>query len=211
MTAVNMDLLQSQHPALHRLVASHLDIRQSFGDAVEVDLDELPVDIRHRLSKWLERQPAPPPAPPPEPLPPQINMQELQQGWEKDMQSRADEAAAKAHLDRYVAEQNLEPSDYNLGVIVNWLKENAQMYLSVANVDRCIAACRNNLRWFAPPPTEPQEVLADWQIPIDSDERTMRKASTKALLDLNLRRRKLTGQVYADNSARFHGSFSSKF
>jgi hypothetical protein len=76
-------------------------------------------------------------------------------------------------------------------------------------VDAAISNLRDRLTWrkiettSAPPPTAPTgEVLADWQLPLDADERMMKKASTKALLDLNKRRRAATGQQQIGLGAR---------
>jgi hypothetical protein len=53
----------------------------------------------------------------------------------------------------------------------------------------------------APPAPEPVvepagEVLADWQLPLDADERKMKNATVNALQDLIARRRKATNQQY---------------
>ncbi len=159
------------------------------------------------------KPPAPQPVKEPGPLPPQIDMNEII----KEQRAKADEAAAKARLDWWAKEQGLENSQHNADVIVKWIRETLSGYFCAKNVDSTIAHLgprgTNVLRWTTPqaapaePPAEPQEVLESWQLPINADERAMRKASTKALLDLNQRRRKLTNQQYVRKSA----SFGSKF
>jgi len=158
---------------------------------------------------------APPPEPPKpaEPLPPQINFKELEAEQQRDIKRRADEARAIARLNEWNA-AGLEDTQENADAIKQFV-ENSEVhgYWSSEIVD---AAVQNlgergtrQLRWrkAAPPPAPPApaaptEVLEPWQLPLDADERTMRKASTKALLDLNLRRRKATNQIY---NHRGHG------
>lgn len=214
MTAINMDLLKSQNDVLHRLISSHLNIGQAFGE-VEIDLAaDLPVDLTMRLLKWLERQPKPAPPPTVVPQEPQIDFAELEKERNIDMQIRADEATARARLDWYVANERLEPSDTNLAIITNWLKQHAGGYFSATNIHHAVAACRSVLHFTPLPPAPPVPVkLKDGttQLPLDADERTMKRASTVQLYDLNARRREASKQQFRDNSARYQGNFGSQF
>jgi hypothetical protein len=136
-----------------------------------------------------------------------------------DQQARNEEAFEK-RLEEW-GRSGLETTQENANAIMDWIKQHPELkgYVSAQAADLAVAWLgpkgSNALTWKpkeapAPPPPEPAEpieVLADWQLKIDATEQEMKKASTKALLDLNQRRRKLTNQQYVRSS----GSFGSRF
>lgn len=131
-------------------------------------------------------------------------------------QQARDEDAFEARLEEW-GRSGLETTQENANAIVDWIKHHPQLkgYFSAQAADLAVAWLgqkgSNVLTWkpqveapqTPPQPEEPQEVLADWQLPLDADERTMKRASTKALLDLIARRRKATNQQYI---RRGHGA-----
>jgi hypothetical protein len=223
---INIDILREHLPRTYRTITRDLDMYRPHGE-VDIDLNDARLGsyTRGELMGFAAAQKAQPPAPPPpppaapaetpkpaEPLPPQIDFEETMRENERDLKARADEAAAKARADQYVDEQGLEPSQHNLDVITAWIRKNVKGYFSAAGIDAAIRALGpegdNVLRWIpkTAAPTEPAgEVLADWQLPINADEFTMRRADVRALKDLLARRRAAVGY------ARPRGSFSSKF
>jgi hypothetical protein len=220
---VHFGRLSQDQPDLARAVRNVIGYH---GNAWRVtELDEFTDrELAERLRRWVgDRQrfvpdpqatpEPPPPTPPTQPLPPQIDMNALIQEQERDMQARADEQAGKDRLDEYVEKQRLEASDHNLNIILNWLKENAGNYLSVANIDRCIAACRGSLQFTPAAPVEVLTKLKDGttQLPLEADEGTLKRASLAQLYDIQRRRREVSKQQFRDNSARYVGSFGSKF
>jgi hypothetical protein len=125
------------------------------------------------------------------------------------------EANGKARLEQFAVEQGLERTPANAAAVQQWLDEHVKGYWSAAGVTAAVANLKraNVLTWAAPktapappPPPEPVEVLADWQLPIDADEHMMKASTTKALLDLNLRRRKLTNQMVVGRNRRGFGT-----
>ena len=65
-------------------------------------------------------------------------------------------------------------------------------------------------------PAAPVEVLTKLkdgttQLPLEADEGTLKRASLAQLYDIQRRRREASKQQFRDNSARYVGSFGSKF
>lgn len=230
MTKIDMDALKKSAPRTYRTVIKELDLdfRYTFGE-VDIDLLRLPQFTRGEMLGWLAAQVlvAAPVVKPAEPVAPVVVKREEPEAIKDAMdvsknderrrleQQARDEESGLARLEQFCEEQGLERTPENAAKVQQWLDANVKGYWSQQGVDAAVLNLRNELTWApktveappAPEPDAPTEVLADWQLPIDADERMMRKASTKALLDLNQRRRKLTNQQYARSS----GSFSSKF
>src|SRR2546430_17703951 len=132
MTSVDMGALRESHPRLFRTVAKDLDLHETSGQ-VDIDLHKLSQFTRGEVFGWLTQYefnaktaravaaPPPPVVEPPKPAEPQISMAEIEEENQRELKARADEAAAKARLDQYVNEQNLEPSQHNLDAISEWL------------------------------------------------------------------------------------------
>jgi hypothetical protein len=132
-------------------------------------------------------------------------------------QQARDEDAFEVRLREY-ERAGLEPTSENAGKIVAFIKDHPQLkgYYSAQAADVAVAWLgpkgSNVLTWKAktapapPPAPEPTEVLQDWQLPLDADERKMKNASVPALQDLLKRRRAATNQQYVRR-----GSFSSSF
>jgi hypothetical protein len=172
--------------------------------------------IQHESAIFMraKRAAAAPPPPPPAPAvtEPQIDFAEVQREQEREIQTRADEAAARNRLNEYAA-VGLEDSQANADAITAWIRQNANGYFSGAGIDTAISNLgprgTNVLRWIpkveAPAPTpaaEPTEHLEPWQLRIDATESEMKKADVKALKDLLARRRAATGQQYIGRGAR---------
>jgi hypothetical protein len=143
--------------------------------------------------------------PPPAPTEQQINFAEVEAEQQRDIQARADEAAARNRLNFY-EQKGLEPSDHNFDAIAGWIRGNVKGYWSATGVDLAIQwlgpgkGGSNVLHWKpkaapAPPPAaEPTEHLEPWQLRIDATEAEMKKADVKALKDLLARRRAASNQ-----------------
>jgi len=170
--------------------------------------------MRRRLSDWKAQQPATPA----EPLPEQIKMSEVEAEQRQDIQRSGDVARATQRLKEW-QDAGLEDTENNANLIRDFVNDSAvKGYWSQEIVDAAIANLgpgkgTNQLTWKpkeAPPalepPPEPTEVLEGWQLPLDSDEYTMKRASVRALKDLVARRRKVTGKYL-----RPSGSFGSSF
>ncbi len=133
-------------------------------------------------------------------------------------QQARDADAGIARLQQYVDEQGLEESSANLAAVQAFIDAQVKGYWSSEIVDAAIQNLgpkgTNVLKWAPKPapvppppePAEPAEHLEPWQLPIDADERMMKASTTKALLDLNLRRRKATNQMYVGKNQRGFGT-----
>jgi hypothetical protein len=211
---VDMDILRELSPRLYRTVVKyHFNLRETSGQQ-EIDESRLSEFTRGELLDWLSAQPKPPA--PVQPVEPQLD---LDAEFKADLQRASDQARGLARLEQFCEEQGLQRCPANAEKVQQWIDQNLKGYWSQEGVDAAVLALKNELTWApktAPPPPpppspaskqEPTEVLADWQLPLDADERTMRKASTKALLDLNQRRRKATNQLYVRRSGSRGASF----
>jgi hypothetical protein len=153
--------------------------------------------------------------PPTAPTEPQINFTEVEVEQQRDIQSRADEAAARNRLNEY-ADAGLENSQHNFDAIAGWIRGNVKGYWSATGVNLAIQwlgpgkGGSNILHWkpkaapATPPAAEPTEHLEPWQLRIDATEAEMKKADVKALKDLLARRRAATGQQYIGRGARIN-------
>lgn len=179
-----------------------------------MDLDAAEAAAARAAEAAKAPPPPPPAAEPPKPAEPVISWAETEEENRRDLQARGDAAAAKARLDQYVAEQNLEPSQHNLAVISEWLSKNVRGYFSAAGVDAAIANTRNQLTWKpkvvetppAPQPQESVEVLGNLpngepRLPLDV---VPNKSHSAAQLKDYLAR------VNAGKLIRPRGSFSSR-
>jgi hypothetical protein len=168
--------------------------------------------LDHEAAIAAARRVAAAPPPPPAPTESQINFAAVQAEQQRDIQARADEAAARNRLNEY-ADAGLENSQHNFEAIAGWIRGNVKGYWSATGVDLAIQwlgpgkGGSNILHWkpkAAPPPpaAEPTEHLEPWQLRIDATEAEMKKADVKALKDLLARRRAATGQQYIGSGAR---------
>jgi hypothetical protein len=224
---VNMDLLRKNLPRTYRTVCRDLDL---FLPSEEIDIDlndrRLASFSRGELTafyatqKQKTQQPAPPPpvVEPPKPapeLPEQISMADLEAENQRDIQARADTAAAVNRLNEYAA-VGLEDTPENVQLIKDFVNNSAVKYWSSEIVDVAIKALGNTLSWRkeAPPaPTpvvEPVEVLGNLpngepRLPLDIDNSTLRRASREQARDWNKR---ANGKMW---QPRPSGSFGSKF
>jgi len=199
---LDLDKLSVSDPSLYAAVSITLGPARG---QLQVALADFPLPTRRRLSDWwvIQKQKqslapdiaAAPPAPvetaPQEPL---LSEQEL-------LQRATDQTRGLARLQQFVDEQGLEDSPQTASLVDVWLTER-NLFWSAANVDKAVLSLKNVLRWkqkvepLPPAPAEPTtEALENWQLPIDADEYAMKKASVKALLDLNHRRRQASGQM----------------
>jgi hypothetical protein len=213
---IDMDALQKHSPRTYRTAICYLDLGQTSGKQ-DVDLDSLPQITRGEIMEFLGRLSAQKAKHmPPEPTP-LIDLDEVLREQEADMKRAADQAHAINRLNEYAA-AGLEDTEANANLIKEFVNNSAvHGYWSREIVDAAIANLgprgSNQLTWkpkaapAPPPPPEPTEVLADWQLPLDANEKQMKNASVKALQDLIARRRAATGQQYARSS----GSFGSRF
>jgi hypothetical protein len=219
---INIDLLREHLPRTYRTITRDLDLYRPSGD-LDIDLNDarLGTYTRGELTGFAVAQKAQPAAPPPapeppkpaEPLPPQIDFAEVEAENKRDIQRRADEAAAKNRLQQLADEEGLEKTAANVEAIKQFLQQHLRGYLSAEGVN---AAYQNlgprgsNVLTFKkvqPPPAAPEaapagEVLEPWQLPLDADEHTMKRADVRALKDLLARRRAATGQQYIGRGAR---------
>ncbi len=219
---VHYGRLSLDQPDLARAVRGVIGYHGSTWRVTELD-EFADRDLAEMLRLWVkDRQrfvpdPAAPPPTPPAPQEPQISFNDAMAEQHRDMKMRADQAAAINRLDEY-EKIGLENTDHNFQLFKEFVdKSDVRGYWSAQIVDVAIKYLGQRLTWRKeePPPQpatpEPTEHLEPWQLPLDADERAMKASTTKALLDLNKRRRQLSGQVYVDNSARFQGGFGSKF
>ena len=114
---------------------------------------------------------------------------------EKQRRQDAATAAGLARLQQYADERNLRDCQENADAVGAWLSENGKA-ISPANIDAAVAALAPKLLWNPKAPPEPAEVLENWQLPLDADEETQKRASVRALKDLVARRRAATTGKY---------------
>jgi len=197
---IHLDKLRQHDPALHGLVA---DKAERDSGICEVEPTDFQFNIMQRLITFAKAQKDMPM--------PAKNMSELEAEQKQDIQRRVNKALAIQRVNDYVRDAGLVESDANGKLIREWI-ENAGGWTPKL-VDAAIVALNNQLEWRTEPVPEPEkpekpEVLQPWQLPIDADEYLMKKASTKALLDLNQRRRKATGQMILGKNAQInrHGT-----
>jgi hypothetical protein len=186
----------------------------------EIDIDGLRIapTTRFRLSQWevLPQQPVVQPAvqqEPPKPVEPKPEQIDIDAELKADLGRAADQQRGFNRLQQYVDERGLEPSPENAAAVQAFVDQKVKGYWSFEIVDAAIANLgprgTNVLRWkpkvaaATPPPAEPNEGLADWQLPLDADVRTMKNASVRGLKELIERRRKATNQQYI---RRGHGA-----
>jgi hypothetical protein len=161
--------------------------------------------LDHEAAIAAAKRDAAAPPPPPAHTEPQINFAEVEVEQQRDIQARADEAAARNRLNEY-ADAGLENSQHNFDAIAGWIRGNVKGYWSATGVDLAIQwlgpgkGGSDILHWkpkaaLAPPPAaEPTEHLEPWQLRIDATEAEMKKADVKALKDLLARRRAASNQ-----------------
>jgi hypothetical protein len=206
MTAINLDLLKAYNKYLFSVV---VNATGHMSGSPDVDISTLPVSPEQQM-KLAEFSMIPRTQPEP-----QINMAELQEEQRAAIQMAADEAAAKNRLNEYAA-AGLEESDFNFNLIKDFVTKTANGYWTSQIVDESIQRLgpkgTNVLTWtpktatVEPPAAPVVEVLADWQLPLDCDERAMKAAGVPALQDLIKRRRAASNQTYLRR-----GGFGSKF
>jgi hypothetical protein len=207
---VRFDDLRDSFPRLFRTVSKVFGYTSG---TYAVDLTKLSDFTRGELSAWIRTQrekkpPAPAPVVEPAAQPePQPDMTEVLKEEQAARQKIADLTRAEQRLEQYAVEQGLERTHANAQAVADFIDASpAKGYWSREIIDAAIAnrgpRGTNVLTWkpkeapAPPPPAEPQEVLQDWQLPLDADERTMKNASVRALQDLIARRRKATNQMY---------------
>ncbi len=221
MTFVDMNALQESNPRLHRTVVKQLGVPGKGKQ--DLNLTALSQFTRGEIFGWLNeyefRKKAVAPdiaaAAVQQPAEPQIDFAETLRENDRDVQRRADEAAARNRLAQYMTEQGLEDTEANADAIRQWLDQNVKGYLSEQGIDLAIQwlgpRSKNVLTWkkAAPvvvveEPAEPTEVLESWQLPLDADEHVMKRADVRAVKDLLHRRR-----AQMSKYIRPSGSFSS--
>ncbi len=214
---LDLDALHASDPSLYAAVSITLGPAKG---QLQVALADFPLPTRRRLSDWWvsqRQQPDPAaaavtvvdkPAPPPRDYGAEEHAALIKDISETRAVSRLKEWGAAG----------LEDTKNNADLIRDFVNNSAvKGYWSPEIVDAAVANLgpkgSNRLTWKAkeppapePPPAEPTEVIESWQLPIDADEYAMKKASVKALLDLNLRRRKLTNQMVVGRNHRGFGS-----
>ncbi len=215
---INFDALKRTNPDLYRLVTDQVGLAFIGQHEFQpIEFAALAPATRRRLSDWKAQQPAhetitvvDKPAPPPRDY-----AAEERAALMKDVQK----GRAIQRLKEW-EDAGLEDTKNNADLIRDFVNNSAvKGYWSLEIVDAAIANLgpkrTNQLTWKPkeapappPPPPEPTEVLQPWQLPLTADEHTMKKASVKALLDLNLRRRKLSNQMYVGKNSR---GFSTTF
>jgi len=206
-TQIDHDKLrQFVKPDIYKAVCDQTGHTGGIHD-VEIEKLSLSKQKKFNLSLWSLNQHV---APPPEAEEPQLSMAQIEAEEKQDIQRRVDKARAIQRVNDYVRDAGLVESDANGKLIREWI-ENAGGHWTPELVDAAIIALNNQLEWRSTEPVpEPEkpEVLQPWQLPIDADKYQMKKASTKALLDLNQRRRKVTGQMILGKNAQVnrHGT-----
>ena len=221
---INFTKLEGAHPALCAIIRKETHFYKYGFYLVDLDLltnTAVALDVKNFVERQQDSMPDLPPPPQPPAPEPQIDFAEL----ERDQRAQMDERAARAQLDQWVSEGNLEPCDFNLSLIRHYITTQAGDYFSADSVNAAVEALgpqgSNRLRWLAlappqpAPPAPPVIVLTKLkdgttQLPLDADERTMKRAGVAQLYDLNARRREASKQQFRDNSARYVGSFGSK-
>ncbi len=215
-TQIDHDKLrQFVQPDIYKAVCDQTGHTGGIHD-VEIEKLSLSKQKKFNLSLWsLNQHVAPPPEAEPEPEPqPQLSMAQIEAEEKQDIQRRVDKARAIQRVNDYVRDAGLAESDANGKLIREWI-DNAGGVWTPELVDEAIVALNERLEWRstepappAAPESEKPEVLKPWQLPIDADKYQMKKASTKALLDLNQRRRKVTGQMILGKNAQVnrHGT-----
>jgi len=189
---IHLTKLRQHDPALHGLVA---DKAGRDSGICEVEPTDFEFNTMQRLITFAKIQKDMPV--------PAKNMSELEAEQKQDIQRRADKARAIQRVNDYVRDAGLVESDANGKLIREWIENTGGWTPEL--VDAAIVALNNQLEWRSTEPapeSEKPEVLQPWQLPIDADKYQMKKASTKALLDLNQRRRKVTGQMILGKNAQ---------
>ena len=213
---INLDRLLLYDHALYDKVVNAYGYKTG---SVNYREDQFPADVWLELLEFTEHQKTTPPS---SPAPPQRD-------FVTEVRADLDRAAADGRLQQLSREEGLLDNEANSVLIGKYFRDH-KLVLNVENVDRAIAALRPQLAWrrketptsppvpsapvVAPPepaasPT-PAEVLGmvagtdEPQLPIDADERMMKKASVKALQDLVARRRRNMSKYY-----RPSGSFGT--
>lgn len=218
MTKINLDRLGETEGCYDLFQIASRASGQTSGTA-EIDISALRIapSTRMRLAEWsilpqqpiirsAEPSPAQPLAVQPKPVEPQIDMAEVEREEQADIQRAADKAAGKNRLNDYAA-SGLEDTQANAAAIKQWLDENVKGYLSEQAIDLAVQWLgprgKDVLTWKPKTVASPlpahaasSEALQDWQLPINADERTMKKASVRALKDLLARRRAATNQKF---------------
>jgi hypothetical protein len=147
-TTVDMDALKASDPGLHRRLAKTLDLTKAFGTQ-EINLREYIEPTRHAVLNWLDAQEKAA-LPPPAPTEPQIKMSEVEEDLRRDIQKRADSAAARNRLNEWAA-GGLEDTQANADLITEWIRQNAKGYFSAIGVDAAISLLgqrgTNQLTW----------------------------------------------------------------
>jgi hypothetical protein len=218
---INFDALKATDLDLYKIVTDWVGLAFTGQDELQpVEIAALTPAMRRRLSDWQAQQP-PTRWPrlhhrPSEPLPEQIKMSEVEEEQRQDVQRSVDVARATQQLKEW-QDAGLEDTENNANLIREFVNNSAvKGYWSSEIVDAAIANLgpgkgTNQLTWKpkeappAEPPPEPTEVLENWQLPLDSDEYAMKRASVRALKDLVARRRAATTGKYI----RPRGTFGS--
>jgi hypothetical protein len=168
---------------------------------------------------------APAPVEPPKPEP-QVDIaahaREVVAREEAELKRITDESRGIARLQQYSDEQGLEETPENLAAVQTFIDASpVKGYWSREIVDAAIANLgpkgTGQLTWRkteqpAPTPAEPTEVLGilrngETQLPLDTSEAVLRKASLPQIRDWQSRKREADGMKYS----RSVGGFSSKF
>lgn len=190
-----------------------------------IDLDELDFVTRTALTTYIQKFPdatvspvtttAPvvTAAPPPEPSAAEPGEEQIDLGaYEKEMLQKAiDEGKGTARLKQYVDEQRLADTKENADAIRDWFDQNLKGYISAPGMDAAIANLgprgTNVLTWKSkatiPPPVpestaEVLGVCSDGlpQLPLNTPQSVLKKASAAQVKDWLARTRKATNQQY---------------
>lgn len=204
---IDLDKLKVRHPALYKIVVRQTNLTTGVH---ALDFGIFPAEGSQRYVLECSA-----------PLPvqePQIDMAEVESEQQASIKKAADEAAAKARLEEYAA-LGLEETSHNFELIRDYVNNSeVHGYWSSEIVDIAIQwlgpRSKNVLTWKpkeapAPPPPpsqEPVEVLEPWQLPLNADEHSMKRADVRALKDLLSRRRAQASRYY-----RAPGTFGSNF
>ncbi len=202
---IDFDVLKGDELYLHTLLsrATGFDTGQHEVDLAATDIAP---QYKFRLAEWTVLHPAAEPVVDKPAPPPRNYGEESRAALVKDIS----ETRAVSRLKEWGA-AGLEDTKNNAELIRDFVNNSAvKGYWSPELVDVAVANLgpkgSNRLTWKtkeppAPePPPEPAEVIGtlpngEKQLSIDADERTMKAASVKQLLDLNHRRRQASGQM----------------